>query len=136
MVLRGVTMRRLLLFLSLLLFLPFTAEAASYTVTEEQLTSLETVFSELRNQQMEQKKLLTTQKAQIETLKEQLTSSQKQIENSKRLLNETKTQLAEANKYLQKSAANAKRTKERLERQRDTWAIFAAITVGMAIARR
>lgn len=130
--------RLLLLLLPLCLFSPgyATVTAAEYTVTEEQLTALEQVFSELKTQQEKQKSLLTEQKTQIETLSNQLKESQTQIENSKRLLIETRTQLEEANKSLKQSALSAKETKERLERQRDTWAIFAAITVGMAIARR
>lgn len=110
--------------------------AAEYTVTEEQLTGLETVFSELRTQQQAQEKLLTTQRTQIEELKKQQKGSQTQIENSRKLLTETETRLAEANKYLTQYESSVKKTEKRLERQRDTWAVFAAITVGMMIARR
>ena len=118
------------------LSLPASISAAEYMITEEQLTSLEQVFSELRSEQETQQKLLTGQKAQIETLKNQLKTSDEEMKKSAKALNEAETQLAEANQSLAKYADNAKRTKQRLERQRDLWAILAAITVGAAVARR
>ena len=118
------------------LSLPAGALGADYTVTEEQLTSLEQVFSELRSEQETQQKLLTEQKAQIETLKDQLKTSDEEMKKSGKALKEADQRLKEANQSLEKYADNAKRTKQRLERQRDLWAIFAAITVGAAVARR
>lgn len=118
------------------LSLPAGALGADYTVTEEQLTSLEQVFQELKTEQETQQKLLTGQKAQIEMLKNQLKTSDAEMKKSAKALKEAETQLAEANQSLAKYADNAKRTKQRLERQRDLWAILAAITVGAAVARR
>lgn len=118
------------------LSLPAYASAADYTVTEEQLTSLEQVFSELKTEQETQQKLLTGQKAQIEMLKNQLKTSDAEMKKSAKALKEAETQLAEANQSLAKYADSAKKTERRLERQRDLWAILAAITVGAAVARR
>ena len=118
------------------LSLPVSILAANYTVTEEQLTSLEQVFSELKTEQETQQKLLTGQKAQIETLKAQLKTSDEEMKKSAKALKEADQRLKEANQSLAKYADNAKRTKQRLERQRDLWAILAAITVGAAVARR
>ena len=100
---------------------PVTGWAAepSYTVTETQLTQLETIFRQLKTQQQEQVQ-------QIETLKTQLTASETAIKQSQ-------TSLSKANQSLQVSAAEAKRTRDRLERQRNTWAVFAIIAVGAAI---
>ena len=118
------------------LSLPVSISAADYTVTEDQLTSLEQVFSELRTQQQTQEKLLTTQRNQIEELKNQLKTSDAEMKKSAKALKEADQRLKEANQSLEKYADNAKRTKQRLERQRDLWAIFAAITVGAAVAWR
>ena len=118
------------------LSLPAYASAADYTVTEEPLQGLEHVFSELKSEQGTQQKLLTDQKAQIETLKNQLKTSDEEMKKSAKALKEADQRLKEANQSLAKSADNAKRTKQRLERQRDLWAILAAITVGAAVARR
>ena len=108
---------------------------ATYTVTDQQLTQLETVFSQLREQQRRQEEILNQQKNQIEMLGNQLAESQTAMENSKKQLQVSENSLAEANQSLQKSAEEAKRTQKRLERQRDIWATIAAITVGAAIAR-
>lgn len=130
--------RLLLLLLPLCLFSPgyATVTAAEYTVTEEQLASLEQVFSELRSEQETQQTLLTGQKAQIETLKNQLKTSDAEMKKSAKALKEADQRLKEANQSLAKYADSAKRTKQRLERQRDLWAILATITVGAAVARR
>ena len=125
----------LLLSLLLLFFGSGCAEAA-YTVTDQQLTQLETVFSQLKEQQRRQEEILNRQKNQIEMLGNQLAESQTAMENSKKQLQVSENSLAEANQSLQKSAEEAKRTQKRLERQRDIWATIAAITVGAAIARR
>ena len=128
--------RLLLLLLLLVCSAPVTISASeTYIVTETQLMELETVFTELRSQQKQQERLLTEQCGQIKTLETQLAASQTQIESSKRAVSDLETRLAEANQYLGKSADSAKRTKQRLERQRNTWAILAAVTVGAAIAR-
>ena len=121
----------------LLLALSMPAGAwADYTVTEEQLASLETVFSELKAEQETQQTLLIEQQERIDRLSKQLKTSDVELQNSKNQLTKAQEQLREANASLKQYADNARRTENRLKRQRDTWAIFAAITVGMAIARR
>lgn len=89
------------------------AEEPTYTVTAAQLTQLESIFQQLRTAQTEQAK-------QIETLRIQLTASENQIRQSQ-------TSLQKANQSLQASAEEAKRTHDRLERQRDTWAAAAVL---------
>lgn len=124
----------LLLSLLLLFFGSGCAEAA-YTVTDQQLTQLETVFSQLREQQRRQEEILNRQKNQIEMLGNQLAESQTAMENSKKQLQVSENSLAEANQSLQKSEEGNKRAQKRLERQRNIWAVIAAVTVGAAIAR-
>lgn len=89
------------------------AEEPTYTVTETQLTQLESIFQQLKTQQQQQAQ-------QIKTLKTQLTASENQIRQSQ-------TSLQKANQSLQESAEEAKRTHDRLERQRDTWAAAAVL---------
>lgn len=89
----------------------------TYQITEAELTQLETVFQQLKTVQQKQEK-------QIDALKIQLTESEAAIKQSE-------TSLTRANESLKVSADEAKRTQQRIERQRDTWAaaaIAAALT--------
>lgn len=133
--LRSASLAFLLLFSSLGAATTWAAEP-TYTMTETELTELETIFSRLKTQQEEQKNLLTTQQSQIETLKIQLKTSETQINNSKTQLKTVQEKLNAANKSLAEYASEVKRERQRLERQRDTWAVAAAIALGYAIARR
>lgn len=103
------------LLLALLFSAPVTgwAKEPTYTVTETQLTQLESIFQQLKTAQTEQAK-------QIETLKTQLTASENQIRQSQ-------TSLQKANQSLQESAAEAKRTHDRLKRQRIIWGCVGLI---------
>lgn len=108
------------------------AEEPTYQVTETQLEQLEAVFSQLKTAQGQQKETLTKQKEQIETLNQQLETSQTAMKNSQAEMQKLQASLNEANNYLQKSAAEAKNTQKRIERQRDTWAV-AAIAAAFAV---
>ena len=89
------------------------AEEPTYTVTETQLTQLESIFQQLRTAQTEQEQ-------QIETLRIQLTESETAIRQSQ-------TSLQKANQSLQESAEEAKRTRDRLKRQRIIWGCVGLI---------
>lgn len=97
------------------------AEEPTYQVTAAQLTQLESIFQQLRTAQTEQAK-------QIETLRVQLTASETAIRQSQ-------DSLQKANQSLQESAEEAKRTHDRLERQRDTWALLSALAIGVALTK-
>lgn len=112
------------------------AEEPTYQMTEAELTELETIFDRLKTQQEQQTNLLREQSEQIKTLKIQLATSETQIKSSRNQLQEVETKLNAANQSLAAYAKEEKRTRARLERQRDTWAVFAAVTVGFALARR
>ena len=124
----------LLLSLLLLFFGSGCAEAA-YTVTDQQLTQLEIVFSQLDSKQQKQQEILDQQKNQLMKLQEQLMKSKEEISSSKKSVETLQTSLAVANESLQKSAEEAKRTQKRLERQRNTWAALAAVFLGGFICR-
>ena len=104
---------------------PVTGLAAvpekTYQISEEQLTRLETVFQNLKVAQNEQEQ-------QIEMLKSQLIESETAIRQSE-------TSLQKANESLKESAAEAKRKNDRLERQRDAWAVIAAACICVSIAK-
>lgn len=124
---------RKVLFISALL-LCFSAPGISsaadqYTMTAQELETLEDIFSQLSRRQAEQKRLLTEQAGQLTTLNEQLETSRTEIEKSKKATATLQTSLTAANESLQKSAAEMKTEKDRLERQRDTWAIVAGLFV-------
>ena len=121
-----------------LLVAPVTGWAAetTYIVTEQELTELSTTFAQLDSKQKQQQDLLAKQEKQLKMLQEQLKTSKEEISNSQRSVETLKSSLAEANRSLHESAAEAKRKNDRLRRQRDTWAAFAVIAVGAAIAHR
>lgn len=129
------------LYISLLVFFfsvlgIFSASAATtYQVTDSELTELSEIFSQLSSKQKEQQKLLTEQTKRIETLQIQLATSQKEIEISKQSTEALQTSLTAANQSLQESAAEAKREHERLQRQRDTWALLSALAIGVALTK-
>ena len=121
------------LYISLLVFFfsvlgIFSASAAAmYQATDSELTELSEIFNQLSNKQTEQQKLLTEQTKRIEMLQIQLETSQKEIEISKQSTEALQTSLTTANQSLQESAAEAKRTHDRLKRQRIIWGCVGLI---------
>lgn len=128
------------LYISLLVFFfsvlgIFSASAATtYQVTDSELTELSTIFEQLDSRQKQQKALLAQQAEQLTTLREQLEISQKQINISQTEMQKLQTSLDTANQSLKESAAEAKRKNDRLERQRDMWAIASILVLGIVIA--
>lgn len=109
------------------------AEEPTYTVTEQELTELSTIFAQLDSRQKQQEALLTQQAEQLTTLRAQLETSKKQISSSQTEMQKLQTSLDAANQSLQESAAAAKREHDRLMRQRDTWASMAVLILGVAV---
>ena len=103
--------------------------AGTYQMTATEMTQLEDIFSQLSSRQEEQQKLLNEQTERIETLRKQLETSQREIETSKQSTEALQTSLKQANESLKTSAAEAKRTHDRLERQRDTWGAVAVMAL-------
>lgn len=108
--------------------------AMAYRMTAQEMTQLEDIFNQLDSRQKQQQKLLTEQEEQLAKLNTQLKTSQTEIEKSKKATATLQTSLTAANESLQKSADEAKRTQKRIERQRDTWAVVAAIVLGVSIS--
>lgn len=103
------------------------AEEPTYTVTEQELTELSTIFAQLDSRQKQQEALLTQQAEQLTTLRAQLETSKKQISSSQTEMQKLQTSLQKANQSLQESAAEAKRTHDRLKRQRIIWGCVGLI---------
>ena len=87
-----------------LLSLPATCFAADYSIQEQELTKLETIFDKLKSNSELQEQESQKQKIQLQTLKSQLT----QAENS---IQATQSSLARANESLQQSAREVKKIK-------------------------
>lgn len=120
--------------LACLFSVPATGAEAAYQMTAQEMTQLEDIFSQLSSKQTEQQGLLTKQTEQLTTLNEQLTTSKREIEISQQAVETLQTSLDAANQSLKASAAEAKRTQQRIEWQRDTWAVVAAIVLGISIS--
>lgn len=104
-----------------------SAQEPTYQITDQELETLSTIFTQLDSKQKRQETLLNQQEKQLETLNTQLKTSQTEIESSRKAVETLQTSLSEANESLQKSAAEAKKTQKRIERQRDTWAAAAVL---------
>ena len=125
------------LYIALLVFsflVPGTGADAAYQMTEQEMIQLEDIFRQLDSRQKQQQMLLNQQAEQLETLNTQLKTSQTEIESSRKAVETLQTSLNMANKSLQASAAAAKSEHDRLERQRDTWALVAVLVLGVSIA--
>lgn len=105
-----------------------------YTMTPQEMAALENIFSQLSNRQEEQQRLLTKQTSRIETLQQQLETSQTEIESSRKAVKTLQNSLQKANESLQVSAVATKREHDRLERQRNTWALVGILALGIAFA--
>lgn len=146
MIFQNLTLRekKLLLLFLLCLFCywvlgsPATASAGNvqrtYTVTEAELTSLESNLSQLSSintkLQMESKKQLE-QVAQLQSQVAQLKSQLAQLQEASQKQEDS---LTNANKLLEEYATEQKRTRLRIKAQRNTWiAIASCLVIALAV---
>ena len=135
------TKKLLFLFLSLLLcwwlFLaPGTCSASgtperTYQITEAQLSMLETRLSLLDQILAQQNPELTTLQLQLAESRNELQTLRNELTTSKEQLTKAEESLRNANLYLEKCAAEEKRTRLRIKAQRNTYFVgmVAAILV-------
>lgn len=123
----------LLLVSALFCWAPTCSAAETYQVTEDQLTTLEQTFSQLKQKQIEQEALLTLQKNQIETLKKQLMESQTAMNSSQDSLTALNISLTKANESFQKYVEEQEAEKNRLRQQRTIWTAVAALAAGYVL---
>ena len=137
------TKKLLLLFLSCLFFWWVLGSAATcsaaneqrtYTITEQELVTLENNLAKLsaiNNKLQMESKTQNTQAAelqkQVQLLKSQLSTLRQESERQQALL-------TAANKSLEEYAIEAKRTRLRIKAQRNTWeAIAACLAVALVV---
>ena len=139
-----------LLLLSLLLFSwPVTGWAATYQVTEDELTRLETVFQELKStnailmadstkSQMDlirALKLLKESQAELTKLSSLLTTLQAESNLAKNDLKQANAELAKANQYFEQYAKEQKKVQARLRTEKTFWMIAAGAATYFAVKK-
>lgn len=119
-----------------------TAPEKMYTLSEQELTTLEQNSNELAKINAELQRTCNGQEVQLTTLQEQLTQAQELSLRLKNQIDRLTAQSAEqqsliekTNKLLQESAKEEKRTRLRLKRQRNTWEAAAALLACVAIKK-
>lgn len=119
-----------------------TAPEKMYTLSEQELTTLETNSSELARINEQLRKTCNGQEVQLTTLREQLTQAQElslklknQIDRLTAQSVEQQNLIEKTNKLLQESAKEEKRTRIRLKRQRNAWEAAAALLACVAIQK-
>jgi len=143
------TKKLLLLFLSLLLcwwlfFAPGTCSASgtqipvpeekTYTITETQLRGLEQRLTLLDQVLAQQNPELTTLQLQLTESRRELATLRNELSISKEQLTKAEDSLRNANLYLEKCAAEEKKTRLKIKAQRNTWAAVAAcLVVALAV---
>ena len=143
------TKRLLLLFLSLLFcwwlfFAPGTCSASgtqipvpeekTYTITETQLRGLEQRLTLLDQVLAQQNPELTTLQLQLTESRRELATLRNELSISREQLTKAEESLRNANLYLEKCAAEEKKTRLKIKAQRNTWAAVAAcLVVALAV---
>ena len=143
------TKKLLLLFLSLLLcwwlfFAPGTCSASgtqipvpeekTYTITETHLRGLEQRLTLLDQVLAQQNPELTTLQLQLTESRRELATLRNELSISKEQLTKAEDSLRNANLYLEKCAAEEKKTRLKIKAQRNTWAAVAAcLVVALAV---
>ena len=127
------------LLLFVLLLLPAVSSASAYTVTEAQLTELESIFAELKtvNETLlagsnQSARDLIEAREQLKRLRDELTKLKEQLQGLKEESSQAQSVLAKANEELKlasesykKSASEAKQKIKSLEWQRNVLVVIA-----------
>lgn len=119
-----------------------TAPGKIYTLSEQELATLEKNSNELARINEELRKTCNGQELQLTTLQEQLTQAQElslklksQIDSLTAQSAEQRSLIEKTNELLRKSAQEEKRTRLRLKRQRNGWEAAAALLACVAIKK-
>lgn len=119
-----------------------TAPEKMYTLSEQELTTLEKNSSELAKINEELQRTCNGQEVQLTILQKRLTQAQELSLKLKNQIDSLTAQSAEqqnliekTNKLLQESAKEEKRTRLRLKRQRNAWEAAAALLACVAIKK-
>lgn len=109
---------------------------AQYTISETDLTTLETSLNQLKIDSEKKDKLLIRQQTQLNEAQKQLEIVNEQLKKSKTLNEATENSLKIARESFNKYEKEAERKVKIKTRQRNMWIIISAVAVGAAISRR
>lgn len=119
-----------------------TVPVKMYTLSEQELATLEQNSNELARINEQLRKTCNGQEVQLTTLQEQLTQAQElslklksQIDRLTAQSAEQQSLIEKTNRLLQESAKEEKRTRLRIKRQRNTWEAAAALLACVAIGK-
>lgn len=109
---------------------------AQYTISETDLTTLETSLNQLKIDSEKKDKLLIRQQTQLNEAQKQLEIVNEQLKKSKVLNEATENSLKIARESFNKYEKEAERKIRIKTRQRNMWIVISAVAVGAAISRR
>lgn len=109
---------------------------AQYTISETDLTTLETSLNQLKIDSEKKDKLLIQQQTQLNEAQKQLKIANEQIGKSQELNEQMQNSLEKANQYLKEYEREAERKVKIKTRQRNFWIVISVVAVGAAISRR
>ena len=107
-----------------------------YTISETDLTTLETSLNQLKIDSEKKDKLLIQQQTQLTEAQKQLKIVNEQLKKSKVLNEQTENSLKIARESFNKYEKEAERKIRIKTRQRNMWIVISAVAVGAAISRR
>ena len=107
-----------------------------YTISETDLTTLETSLNQLKIDSKKKDKLLTQQQTQLTEALKQLKIVNEQLKKSKVLNEQTENSLKIARESFNEYEKEAERKVKIKTKQRNMWIIVSAVAVGAAISRR
>lgn len=107
-----------------------------YTISETDLTTLETSLNQLKIDSEKKDKLLIQQQTQLTEAQKQLKIVNEQLKKSKVLNEATENSLKIARESFNKYEKEAERKIRIKTRQRNMWIVISAVAVGAAISRR
>lgn len=107
-----------------------------YTISETDLTTLETILNQLKIDSEKKDKLLIQQQTQLTEAQKQLKIVNEQLKKSKVLNEQTENSLKIARESFNEYEKEAERKVKIKTKQRNMWIIISAVAVGAAISRR
>ena len=107
-----------------------------YTISETDLTTLETSLNHLKIDSEKKDKLLIQQQTQLNEAQKQLEIVNEQLKKSKTLNEQTQNSLKIARESFNKYEREAERKVKIKARQRNMWIVISTVAVGAAISRR
>ena len=124
------------LWLSPLLYGSHAQAEVQYTISETDLTTLETSLNQLKIDSEKKDKLLIQQQTQLTEAQKQLKIVNEQLKKSKVLNEQTENSLKIARESFNEYEKEAERKVKIKTKQRNMWIIVSAVAVGAAISRR